>query len=606
MRNLAHGFLTLILIATCATQAMGETTWSKTYGGTGDDLAYSIQEVSSGGYIVAGRTMSFGAGEADFWVIRLNGAGEIEWQKTYGGMYDDFARVVRETFTSQGGDSDGFIVTGNIGITAANRDMWLIKLNPDGTIDWQRTYGGDNGEYAFDAHQVFDAAGEASGFVVGGYTRSNLTNRYDMWGLYLESDGDVLGDLSLSGTGYNEGAVARDNARTITPCYDATTGAHTGYLIAGYKGFINYSVTDPWGYDDLWLVRVALDGTILWEKQIGGADQTDVATCVRLVRNSAGVPDGYVVLGYTSSYGSGGSPIGTDAWVLRVHENGTSTDATIDWQKAYGRSTTDEYAYSIEPTSEGGFIMTCATNWVYGTDPIRDVDVWVVKLAADGTVTWAREYGGDSHDSARAIVPTSDGGYVVAGSTASYGTSVGGTPNLDFWLLKLDAEGNIPGCVGVDITPDIVVTAIDAELVDTEARATLSFDQGQTPEILPADSGADFMPVCEVTLIELESLIADPSDREVTLAWSTASEIHNFAFNVYRANAEDGEYVRINPTLIAAEGSPIIGAYYEFVDEDVKNGRTYWYQLEDIDCNGVATRHGPVSARPGLLYRLGR
>lgn len=605
MRILAHGFLTLILIATCAAQAMGETTWSKTYGGAGDDLAYSLQEVSSGGYIVAGRTTSFGAGTADFWVIRLDGAGEVVWQKTYGGEYDDFARVVRETFVARGGASDGFIVTGNIGITASNRDMWLIKLNPDGSIDWQKSYGGLGGEYAFDAHQVFDATGSASGFVVGGYTRSNPTNRYDMWGLYLDSDGDVLGDISLSGTMYNAGAVARDNARTITPCYDAA-GAHTGYLIAGYKGFINYSETDPWGYDDLWLVRVALDGTILWQKQIGDADQTDVATCVRLVRDAAGVPDGYVVLGFTSSYGSGGSPIGTDAWVLRVHENGTSTDATIDWQKAYGRSTTDEYAYSIEPTGDGGFIMTCATNWVYGTDPIRDVDVWVVKLAADGTVTWAREYGGDLHDSARAIAQTSDGGYVVAGATASYGTSGSGPSNLDFWILKLDAAGNIPGCIGVDITPDIVVTAIVAEPGDTAANATLSEDQGQTPEFAPADSDAAVMSVCEVTLIELESFIAEPDDREVVLVWSTASEIDNFAFNVYRADAQDGAYVRINPALIAAEGSAITGAYYEFVDEDVRNGRTYWYQLEDIDFNGVATRHDPVSAEPRLRYRLGK
>jgi hypothetical protein len=100
------------------------------------------------------------------------------------------------------------------------------------------------------------------------------------------------------------------------------------------------------------------------------------------------------------------------------------------------------------------------------------------------------------------------------------------------------------------------------------------------------------------TLITLNSFTATPSDRKVILNWTTESEIDNAGFNIYRAEDEDGEYVKINNSLIPAEGSPTSGATYQFVDNDVKNRRTYYYKLEDIDLNGTSTMHGPVSATP--------
>jgi ELWxxDGT repeat protein len=98
------------------------------------------------------------------------------------------------------------------------------------------------------------------------------------------------------------------------------------------------------------------------------------------------------------------------------------------------------------------------------------------------------------------------------------------------------------------------------------------------------------------TLITLSSFAAIPGNGLVTLAWSTESEIDNVGFNLYRAETEDGEYVKINETLISAKGSPTQGASYEFIDKDVKNRTTYYYKLEDIDLFGTSTMHGPVSA----------
>ena len=106
------------------------------------------------------------------------------------------------------------------------------------------------------------------------------------------------------------------------------------------------------------------------------------------------------------------------------------------------------------------------------------------------------------------------------------------------------------------------------------------------------------------TLITLASFTATPKAGQFILTWSTASEIDNAGFNIYRAESEDGEYIEINDSLIPVKGSSTQGANYEFIDNDVKNRKTYFYKLEDIDLNGKSTMHGPVSATPRLIYGL--
>jgi hypothetical protein len=98
------------------------------------------------------------------------------------------------------------------------------------------------------------------------------------------------------------------------------------------------------------------------------------------------------------------------------------------------------------------------------------------------------------------------------------------------------------------------------------------------------------------TLITLSSFTAIPSDRKVILEWATESEIDNAGFNLYRAESEDGEYAKINDSLIPAEGAPTQSATYQFVDGNVQNRNTYYYKLEDIDIYGKSTMHGPASA----------
>jgi hypothetical protein len=106
------------------------------------------------------------------------------------------------------------------------------------------------------------------------------------------------------------------------------------------------------------------------------------------------------------------------------------------------------------------------------------------------------------------------------------------------------------------------------------------------------------------TLINLSSFTATPKFSKVIIQWSTEAETDNAGFNLYRSEAEDGEYIKINNSLIPAQGSPTQGASYEFVDTAVKNRKTYYYKLEDIDINGTSTMHGPKSATPRWFYGI--
>jgi hypothetical protein len=115
---------------------------------------------------------------------------------------------------------------------------------------------------------------------------------------------------------------------------------------------------------------------------------------------------------------------------------------------------------------------------------------------------------------------------------------------------------------------------------------------------------SDDILVLTPTAITLASFEASASESEVRLAWETAAEIDNEGFNVWRAEAADGEYTRLNPSLIPAEGDPDTGASYEYVDSDVVKGMAYYYKLEDVDLHGVSTFHGPVSATAGPIHPL--
>jgi hypothetical protein len=160
-------------------------------------------------------------------------------------------------------------------------------------------------------------------------------------------------------------------------------------------------------------------------------------------------------------------------------------------------------------------------------------------------------------------------------------------------LTKAYFLGNAPSMAGDDF-------------YHCASNFTVCYTAGSTGFTTPTWEGYPAS-VCESpTAIELSSFAATPKSGKVLIQWSTASEIDNAGFNIYRAKAEDGGYVKINSALIPAEGSSTQGTSYEFIDTDLQNRKTYYYKLEDMDLNGQSTMHGSVSATPRLIYGIGK
>jgi len=415
--------------------------WAKSYGGTDWEWPRSIQQTSDGGYVVAGYTCSFGAGDRDFWVLKLDRDGNIQWQKTYGGTDWDGARSIQQT------SDDGYVVAGPTeSFGAGDRDFWVLKLDRDGNIQWQKTYGGTDWDGARSTKQTSDG-----GYVVAGHTYSFGASDRDFWVLKLDRDGNIQWQKTYGGTDWDE-------ARSIQQTSDG------GYAVAGR--------TDSFGAGDrdFWVLKLDSDGNIQWQKTYGGADW-DWARSIQQTSDG-----GYVVAGYTYSFGAGTS----DFWVLKLDRDGH-----IQWQKTYGGTDWDG-ARSIQQTSDGGYVVAGYT-YSFGAGLN---DFWVLKLDRDGHIQWQKTYGGADWDWARSIQQTSDGGYVVAGRTESFGAG-----RADFWVLKLDRNGHIPQCYLIGnstaTVTETTVTDVDSNVTPFDSDATIT-----VTTIDPADSDASVNTQC--------------------------------------------------------------------------------------------------------------
>jgi hypothetical protein len=388
--------------------------WAATYGGNKRDEAHYIQQTGDGGYIVAGATGSFGAGEADAWIIKLSPDGTVDWQKAYGGDRPDAASSIQQT------DDGGYIVAGATkSFGAGDRDIWILRLRPDGTIEWQNTYGGDKQDAVLSLQLTND-----KGYIVAGVTGSlGPDEDFDVWILKLSPDGTVEWQKIYGGPHL-------DLPFSIQQTRDG------GYVVAG--------TTKSFGAGglDLWVLKLKCDGVVEWETTYGGV-YSDSARSIRQTGDG-----GYIVASRTSSIGAEEVGLG---WVLKL-----SPDGALEWHTTYGKPGFGCVVNSIEQTGDGGYIAAGGKGY-----PGAREDVWVMKLGRLGGVEWQRTYGREGYEgSATAVRQTGDRGYIVVGYMEPYGT--GGDENRDILVIKLRADGTItPSCDFVRDTTGILASHIN-------------------------------------------------------------------------------------------------------------------------------------------------
>lgn len=396
--------------------------WAKTYGGAGSEMGNTVQATSDGGYVVAERTDSFGAGMADAWVIRLNADGDIVWQKAFGGAGNEFARSVRQT------SDGGFVVLGYTNsFGAGGFDVWLLRLDSGGAILWQKTYGGASSDFGHSVQQTGDG-----GFILAGVTSSFGAGSSDAWLIKTDVDGNVTWQKAYGG-------ASGDSAFSV----QSLSGG--GYVLGGSTNSFGSGLSDGW------VLRVDDAGVPVMQKCFG-------TTANEVFQSVRETPDGgLVAAGHGIAFGFGG----WDVWVMRL-----ASDDSVSWQKAYGGAALDQ-AFSLQPTPDGGCI-TAGFTVSFGSGLN---DVWVLKLAGDGTVEWQKAYGGIGNDHGVSVIQTSGGGFAVAGRTDSFGSG-----GWDLWMVKMAADGTVSP-LGLDtavVPVDVAALEVVTTAAGTVSAATVS------------------------------------------------------------------------------------------------------------------------------------
>jgi hypothetical protein len=361
---------------------------SWTYGGSSTDYLYGAVETSDGGHMLIGSTCSYGAGYSDYWLVKVDAHGTLIWNKTYGGPYTDMGCSILST-------PDGnYLLFGFSAITNATgmeecTDGWIIKVDTDGNVLWDKKYGlPADADYSLGGRPTSDG-----GYLVAGATYPNTSTTELAWLFKIDADGNMQWSKTYGDTG-------KDCFWGMTPASDG------GFTLTGqtYVG----------GSDELWLLKIDTDGNLLWNKTYGGA-YSELGFCI------INAPDGgYVVSGTTASFGSGKN----DMWFLKTDANGE-----MQWNQTFGGAE-DDYGYVSTHLADGGYAVVGST-MSFGAG---SADFWLIRTNSNGGMLWNQTLGGPDFDEGQSVYVTPNGVYTIVGTTTSFGSG-----SIDGWLIETNA-----------------------------------------------------------------------------------------------------------------------------------------------------------------------
>ena len=395
--------------------------WQKNFGGTGTDEAKSIQQTSDGGFIVVGNTYSVDTdvtgnhGLCDTWIVKMNGLGVPEWKKSFGGSGSDLSNAIQPTadggyiFTGWSNSVDGD-VTGNFGF----EDVWVVKLDNIGNIQWQKSFGGTGNDQSYAIQQTTD-----SGYILAGISSSNdidvSSNNgcFDYWIVKLNNSGFIQWEKSYGGSG----------CEYVSSIQQTNDG---GYIVGGWTGSNDGDVTENYGEYDYWIVKLDSSGIMQWQQSFG-ALHDDQAYSIQQTTDG-----GYIVAGV--SFITADDDEG-NYWILKLDSFGV-----LQWQKTFG-GTADDGAYSIQQTADGGYIVAGGSNSTDGdvTTNSGSLDFWIVKVNSSGDLIWEKSFGGTLDETPTSIQQTTDGGFIISGWSVSNDGDLTDSYGLgDYWVVKLN------------------------------------------------------------------------------------------------------------------------------------------------------------------------
>ncbi len=399
--------------------------WKKCIGGVNIENCTDMKQTSDGGYIIAAYSSNSDGdvpgnyGRVDYYIIKLNTLGDIEWAKNFGGSQVDVPCSVIELADGNfviAGYSDS--EDGEVSENSGKDDAWIIKVSRTGELLWERSFGGRLTDYAYSVTSTFDG-----GLVFAG-TGINTTDvlseyywRQAIWVVKLNASGNKIWEKFYGGQDYN-------SAKCVIETNDGDL------VIAGASQSDSLNNT----YIDFYLLKLNFEGEKLWQNFYGGSS-TDFANSLIEISDGS-----FVAAGYTYSNDSyiNGFHGESDCWIINVDKDGK-----LLWNRAMGGKEYD-VCKSLSSTSDGGFLVAARTSSTDG-----DVhgnkggsDYWAVKCNAFGDVEWQGAFGGGEDDYCVNALETDDGGIILGGTTYSIDGDVTGNHGADdIWIVKLFARG---------------------------------------------------------------------------------------------------------------------------------------------------------------------
>ncbi|WP_072956916.1 T9SS type A sorting domain-containing protein [Chryseobacterium arachidis] len=424
--------------------------WNKYIGGSQQEAVNAMKITNDGGYIFAGSTQSVyidnifmnhqgSTTRPDYWILKTDSNGTIQWTKSFGGTNEDRAYDVQQTpdggyilvGVSLSNDGD---VTDHKGI-AGSADCWVIKLDSLGNLQWKKSFGGTFSDYAntviltADGNYVIAGSSYSNNGDVNGHHGSQST--IDSWMIKINPLGNVLWSKSLGGTSDD---MFKDLKQTPDGGYilAADSWSNDGDIVNGHHGTTYFS--------NMWIVKTDANGDIQWQKSLGGSND-EISNSVELT------PDGGFIFAGEGNSGDGDvsfhfgptAPFPSpDYWVVKTDGFGN-----IQWEKSFG-GTNSDMAMSAKSTSDGGYLIAGHTGSTDGQIVERfganfNYDYWTLKLNGSGDIIWQKTLGGQ-HDDYITDIYSINNGYVAVGRSSSNSQNT-----FDLLLYQLGTES-----LGVD------------------------------------------------------------------------------------------------------------------------------------------------------------
>ena len=435
---LTRNILVIVLLLSQLFCSAQDILWEKSYGGIHSEYLFDAQPTADYGFILAGSSLSGKTGNKlqdninnlDYWVWKMDEQGDMDWQKSFGGTDADFLQSVRNT------RDGGFILAGTSSSMKSGdkmedsfgkEDFWIIKLNAKGDEEWQKTLGGTGSDVLTAIHQTRDG-----GYIIGGSSDSMVSGiktepnygSLDYWIIKLSSSGTIEWQKTYGGQ-------YMDQLESILPTRD------DGFIVGGWSNSMKSGnkTEDSFGEGDYWVLKLDKSGDIEWQRTLGGEEDDHLYVIIETMES------GYL-LGGSSRSGTSGNKSrsngkGTDFWLVKLTEGGE-----IDWQSTYDFGRTDVLS-SIVENEDGTFLVgghsKTENTGLKSLDKKGINDFIALKIAADGEERWRRTIGSAGEDNLKKLVETRDGGYLLAGTSNGKASRDKNTGQglSDFWVVKL-------------------------------------------------------------------------------------------------------------------------------------------------------------------------